>query len=161
MNGVDDRDRVRYRRAHLADLESIERLENEVFSDTTYQYTILRQLFDLHGKQWLIAELDGEVIGHALMLEKAGRALLASLAVTAKCRSQGFGRSLLVKILEICVEANIDVVELTVRPTNEPARKLFSSLGFEVITHDDQYFGPDHPRFVMECVLAQWSGREG
>src|SRR6266568_8002929 len=69
-----------YRSARLVDLHDIADIEAAVFPEP-YLYLMLRQLFELHGSEWLVAELDGAVIGYALTLERRGRSVLFTFAV--------------------------------------------------------------------------------
>ncbi|WP_327097766.1 GNAT family N-acetyltransferase [Nocardia vinacea] len=141
-----------YRQARFADIEDIAAIEAEVFAEP-YLYLMLRQLYDLHGSDWLVAELDGRVIGYALTLHKAGRALLFTFAVVEQYQGKGYGRALLDHMLQQCRTDGADVVYLTVRPDNQPAAALFKQAGFEFVEHDDQYFGPGEPRGIFEYRL--------
>ncbi|MBF6329627.1 GNAT family N-acetyltransferase [Nocardia transvalensis] len=141
-----------YRPAEFTDLEAIAAIEDEVF-DEPYRYLMLRQLFDLHGSQWLVAELDDAVIGYALTLEKNGRALLFTFAVANQFQCRGYGRALLEHALRRSRELGAEVEYLTVRPDNLPASNLFKQAGFEFIRHDEQYFGPGEPRDLYEYRL--------
>ena len=141
-----------YRQARFADLEDIAAIESEVFGEP-YLYLMLRQLYDLHGAEWLVAEVAGTVIGYALTLEKSGRALLFTFAVAKRYQGAGFGRALLNQTLHVCRELGADTVYLTVRPDNHPAGNLFKQAGFEFIEHDDRYFGPGEPRDLYEYRL--------
>ncbi|MEU2038546.1 GNAT family N-acetyltransferase [Nocardia niwae] len=141
-----------YRRACFADLDDIAAIEAEVFAEP-YLYLMLRQLFDLHGSEWLVAELDGTVIGYALTLEKKGRALLFTFAVAKRHQGGGYGRGLLSRTLQTCRKVGAEVVYLTVRPDNQHASNLFKRAGFEFVEHDDRYFGPGEPRDVFEYRL--------
>lgn len=142
----------KYRQARFADLEDIAAVEAEVFAEP-YLYLMLRQLFDLHGAEWLVAEVDGSVIGYALTLEKSGRALLFTFAVAKRYQGAGYGRALLEHTLRLCRELGTDTVYLTVRPDNHPASNLFKQAGFEFVGHDDRYFGAGEPRDVYEFRL--------
>ncbi|WP_459545719.1 N-acetyltransferase family protein [Nocardia sp. X0981] len=142
----------KYRRARFADLEDIAAVEAEVFAEP-YLYLMLRQLFDLHGAEWLVAEVGGSVIGYALTLEKSGRALLFTFAVARKYQGAGYGRALLEHTLHLCRELGTETVYLTVRPDNHPASNLFKQAGFAFVEHDERYFGPGEPRDVYEFRL--------
>ncbi|MBU3065791.1 GNAT family N-acetyltransferase [Nocardia sp. NEAU-G5] len=146
-----------YRRARFADLDDIAALEAEVFNEP-YLFLMLRQLFDLHGSEWLVAEMDNAVIGYALTLEKGGRALLFTFAVAKHLQGRGYGRALLERALESCAEIGADVMYLTVRPDNHPASNLFKQAGFVFTEHDDQYFGPGEPRDLFEYKLQGGAG---
>ncbi|WP_169811321.1 GNAT family N-acetyltransferase [Nocardia anaemiae] len=141
-----------YRQARLTDIEDIAAIEAAVFAEP-YLYLMLRQLYDLHGSDWLVAELDGRVIGYALTLRKAGRALLFTFAVAEQHQGKGYGPALLHHMLQQCRTDGAEVVYLTVRPDNQPAENLFKRAGFEFVEHDDEYFGPGEPRGVFEYRL--------
>ncbi|MBB5911356.1 ribosomal-protein-alanine N-acetyltransferase [Nocardia transvalensis] len=141
-----------YRQARFADLEAIAAIEAEVFAEP-YLYLMLRQLFDLHGSEWLVAEVDGVPIGYALTLQKAGRALLFTFAVDKEHQGLGFGRALLDRAMQVCRELGTDVMYLTVRPDNQSASNLFKRAGFEFVSHDERYFGPGEPRDLFEFRL--------
>lgn len=141
-----------YRKACFADIEDIAAIEAEVFAEP-YRYLMLRQLFDLHGSEWLVAELDGTVIGYALTLEKSGRALLFTFAVAKSYQGGGYGRTLLDRTLQTCRAVGAEVVYLTVRPDNQLASHLFKQAGFAFVEHDERYFGPGEPRDVFEYRL--------
>ncbi|WP_280268967.1 GNAT family N-acetyltransferase [Nocardia wallacei] len=141
-----------YRPARFADLDDLAAIESEVFAEP-YLYLMLRQLFDLHGAEWLVAEVDDTVIGYALTLEKSGRALLFTFAVAKQYQGLGYGRALLDRTLQVFREQGADVMYLTVRPDNHPASNLFKQAGFEFVEHDDRYFGPGEPRDVFKYHL--------
>ncbi|MFF3572313.1 GNAT family N-acetyltransferase [Nocardia jiangxiensis] len=153
MDTADDREPV-YRRASIGDLEAIAALEAEIFSEP-YLQLMLRQLFELHGSQWLVAELDGLVIGYALTLVRDRRSLLFTYAVHRPLRNRGFGRALLDHAMRCCSEAGANEMELTVRPDNQPAFNIFKAANFQSIGYDDQYFGPGEPRRVMKRRLER------
>ncbi|MCM6774223.1 GNAT family N-acetyltransferase [Nocardia sp. CDC159] len=141
-----------YRQARFTDLDDIAAIEDEVFGEP-YRYLMLRQLFDLHGSDWLVAELGGAVIGYALTLEKGGRALLFTFAVAKQFQCRGYGRALLEHTLERSRAIGAEVEYLTVRPDNLPASNLFKQAGFVFVAHDERYFGPGEPRDLYEYRL--------
>ena len=141
-----------YRRARFTDLTDIAAIEAEVFHEP-YLYLMLRQLFDLHGNAWLVAEIDGTVIGYALVLEKDGKALLFTFAVAQRWQGRNYGCALLEAALSRCRELDAQEMSLTVRPDNLSASNLFKRVGFIFRTHDELYFGPDEPRDVFVYPL--------
>ncbi|MBY8861830.1 GNAT family N-acetyltransferase [Nocardia sp. CA2R105] len=141
-----------YRTARLADLDQIIAIEEAVFPEGP-QYYMLRQLFDLHGSDWLVAELDDVVIGYALILSKDGRALLSTFAVVEHLQCRGYGRELLACAMERCRETKVGTMWLTVRPANLRAARMFKEAGFVPDRYVDDYFGPGAARDVMECAL--------
>ncbi|MBH0775711.1 GNAT family N-acetyltransferase [Nocardia bovistercoris] len=141
------------RQACLNDLEAIGVLEHTIFAgQQPYGSVALRQLFAHHGSEWVVA-VDGGVVGYVLVLAKEGKATLFTFAVAESYRERGLGRRLLLFALDKCVAANVEVVTLTVRPANEHARKLFKKVGFEKVDSDEEYFGSNGSRDIMERTL--------
>ncbi|WP_067567715.1 GNAT family N-acetyltransferase [Nocardia acidivorans] len=139
-----------FRAARLADLDAIVALEAAEFAHLAYPYFILRQLFELHGPHWLIAEHEGRVCGYVLTaLGRDGTAWFLGFAVAGYCRGRGYGRSLLETALEQCRAQRIDQVFVTVRPGNQTAYHLYKEVGFVWAEHEMEYFGPDEPRDVL------------
>lgn len=155
MDTADDREPV-YRRASIGDLSAIAALEAEIFEEEQpYGQLMLRQLFELHGGQWLVAELGGVLIGYALALVKDHRSLLFTYAVHRPLRNRGFGRALLHGSMQCCSEAGAVEMELTVRPDNQPALNIFKAANFQSVAYDEQYFGPGQPRRIMKRRLGR------
>lgn len=77
-----------------------------------------------HGREVLVAEVDGEVVGFSVWQAAAeGEVELLNLAVAEKARRQGVGRAL--------VEAMTGKrIWLEVRVSNERAIRFYESLGF-------------------------------
>ncbi|WP_067664924.1 GNAT family N-acetyltransferase [Nocardia miyunensis] len=153
MDTADDRQPV-FRRAAIGDMEAIAALEAEIFTEPYLQF-MLRQLFELHGNQWLVAELDNALTGYALTLVRDERSLLFSFAVHMPLRNRGFGRALLDRAVQCCSEAGAREMSLTVRPDNQPALNIFKAANFQPVAYHDQYFGPGQPRWVMTRRLER------
>lgn len=143
-----------YRIATLSDLDQVASIETERFGEHAYPYFVLRQLFDLHGTNWLVAEADGRVFGYALVARAPRRcAWLLSLAVSIDSCGRGHGTTLLERALQLCDDLRMRAVRITVRPTNEAAYRIYNRAGFTRTHHEERYFGEGEPRDVLECAL--------
>jgi ribosomal-protein-alanine N-acetyltransferase len=139
-----------FRSAMLGDLADIAALEQTEFAELAYPYFVLRQLFDLHGTQWVVADLGGTVCGYAMVaLGSPQRAWVIGLAVAPQCRGRGYGRALMDGALARCRVARVDDVFITVRPTDQPASNLYKKSGFVWAGHEERYFGAGEPRDVL------------
>ncbi|MBL1073162.1 GNAT family N-acetyltransferase [Nocardia sp. 2] len=139
-----------FRPASLADLEAIHALETSEFAQLGYPYFVLRQLFELHGADWTIAEYQSEVCGYVLTaIGPTGCAWFMGIAVARYCRGRGFGRKLLEAALDHCRRARVDQVFVTVRPDNKAAYHLYKEVGFVWADQDKRYFGANEPRDVL------------
>ncbi|GAB2523932.1 GNAT family N-acetyltransferase [Nocardia heshunensis] len=138
------------RTASVSDLDAIRHLEVAVFGHTSYPYFVLRQLFELHGANWTVAEEDGRVCGYVLTaIGTEGTAWFLGFAVAAECRSRGYGRALLEAALAHCRNTAVEQIFLTVNPANRAAYRLYKEVGFVWEHHEPAYFGPDEPRDVL------------
>ncbi|MGO4614813.1 GNAT family N-acetyltransferase [Nocardia sp. 2YAB30] len=139
-----------FRSALLDDLADIAALEQTEFAELAYPYFALRQLFDLHGTQWVVADLDGTVCGYAMVaLGSPQCAWVIGLAVSPHCRGRGYGRALMDGALARCRAARVDDVFLTVRPTDEATAHLYKKSGFVWAGYEERYFGAGEPRDVL------------
>ncbi len=159
MSGsLDISDRVTepvFRSAVVDDLPAIAELESSEFEPLAYPYFALRQLFDVHGSHWVVADLGGQVCGYALVAVGPARsAWLIGLAVAAHCRGRGLGRLLLDRAVAGCRADEVDAVFITVRPSNAPAANLYKESGFTWAGYEDQYFGAGEPRELLVHWLA-------
>lgn len=144
-----------YRNAELSDLADVAAIEAERFGDQAYPYFVLRQLFDLHGANWLIVEVGGLVVGHVLVaLTPDRRGWLLSLAVRTPSCGRGYGSTLLAEAINLCRRQAMRSVLITVRPTNQSAYNLYRRIGFAWTGYEERYFGAGEPRDVLEYKLA-------
>ncbi|MFE7797754.1 GNAT family N-acetyltransferase [Nocardia sp. NPDC057440] len=139
-----------YRTATREDLADIAALEKEQLGDLACSYVILRQLFDLHGSHWVVAEIGGGVCGYAIVgINAAQLAWVLGLAVAGVHQRRGLGTALLERAISSCRAARVDRIFITVRPTNQRAAAMYKNAGFEWVGHDRRYFGDDEPRDVL------------
>lgn len=81
----------------------------------------------------LIALKDGAAVGSAGVLAVGEIGRIDQVFVSAPFRRQGFGRTLMSRVLEICARSLFKHVMLSVRPDNEPAQSLYRELGFRKV----------------------------
>ncbi|MBT2625719.1 GNAT family N-acetyltransferase [Bacillus sp. ISL-32] len=116
-----------------------------------------RNKFQLEDSIAIGAFERGELVGIVTLLRESlyklrHRANIVSMYVSSKNRGQGIGTVLMVEALKKAKEIEgLEQVYLTVVSTNEHAKKVYSSLGFEVIgteiralkLDDNQYYDED------------------
>jgi len=92
-------------------------------------------LSDPQRGAYLVADLDGEIVGHAWLerysLEVTAHVAQLSIAVHEGFQGRGVGRALLGALIDRA-RANpaIEKLELRVRASNTRARALYASMGF-------------------------------
>jgi [ribosomal protein S18]-alanine N-acetyltransferase len=93
-------------------------------------------------RRYLVAEDDGTVIGYGGIAMLAGDAHVMGLAVGPDGQGEGHGAALLDALLVAAADAGCVAVTLEVRPSNEPARRLYRRAGFEEAGRRPGYY-PD------------------
>ena len=94
------------------------------------------------GSWFLIATVDGEAVGFALIRSAVSEAELMLIAVDPLFQNRKIGRLLLTHILSDCKNAAIDVIHLEVR-ANNPALIVYESIGFQRVGIRKNYYrGP-------------------
>ncbi|UGT40579.1 GNAT family N-acetyltransferase [Nocardia yamanashiensis] len=138
------------RSARLTDLSDIRSLEHAEFGDQAYPYFVLRQLYDVGGEHWFVAEIDSTTVGYAILaMGSDGDAWMLALTIATGYRRRGIGRTLVRAGIQHCQDRKIKRLLMTVAPGNVPAGRLYASLGFDRIAHEPAYFGPREPRDVL------------
>ena len=103
------------------------------------------------------AFVDDQLVGVVTLFRESlaklqHRANIIAMYVAPNQRGLGIGKSLVVEAIKVANDwAGVEQVNLTVVTTNEPAKKLYASLGFEVFGTEkralkvsDSYFDEEH-----------------
>ena len=79
----------------------------------------------------LVAEKDGEIVGHAQgRVNRGGYSWLGFMGVSPDHRRRGIGRALLHKFIEESRKSGCTKVSLNTAPCLKPAVKLYADMGF-------------------------------
>jgi mycothiol synthase len=99
-------------------------------------------------EHWWLAEESGQARGVLLMADTPdfGGWDLSYVGVVPEARSRGIGRALTCKALADARAAGAERVTLAVDVRNEPARRLYKSLGFRITEQRDVYLAFFQPR---------------
>ncbi|MFW5917718.1 MAG: ribosomal protein S18-alanine N-acetyltransferase [Halorubrum sp.] len=152
---------VAVRRAELADLLAVVRIERACFSDP-WPYDAFERLLD--EPAFLVAEREGAVVGYVVAdaTPNHGRDIghVKDLAVHPDARGEGIGRALLRSALARLRAVGVAVVRLEVRESNEIARSLYADEGFEPVRRVPGYYRDGEDALVLVVDLAEWATAE-
>ncbi|MDD2370379.1 MAG: GNAT family N-acetyltransferase [Firmicutes bacterium] len=99
-------------------------------------------------------DIHNKVMGIAILMrdwDDADKAYLFDFAISEDYQGLGVGFQFLKGIIENLIEQNFLRINLTVDVNNEGAIHLYQDkLGFKTISREDNEFGKDEHRFVME-----------
>ena len=173
---------VSVRQAERADLLAVLRIERECFDDP-WPYDAFQRFLGDPG--FLVAEREatgsdgtgesGEIRKSGGIVESGGREVvgyavadstpnfgrdighLKDLAVRPDARGRGIGRTLLRTTLATLRGRGVAVVKLEVRESNEVARSLYATEGFEPIRRMPRYYRDGEDALVLVVDLAEWT----
>ena len=102
----------------------------------------------------LLLRSGGETVGSVAYRVRTDRSVyISNVIVVPSARGRGFARSALSFVLE--TNKGAPRVDLVTHPGNEPALRLYQSLGFAIESHKDDYFGDGEPRLIL-ARTASW-----
>lgn len=88
----------------------------------------------------LVAEIEGVIQGHGIMMVRVGEAHILNLCVEPGCRRQGIARRMLAELMDIARRSAASTAFLEVRPSNEGAIRLYAEAGFHVVGQRPGYY---------------------
>ena len=136
-----------------ADIPDVMRIERQSFG-MPWQESTFRALMRRPSVSLLTAEADGVVVGFAVLWFSADEGELGDLAVDPEQRGRGIGRTLLDRSIEEARLRGAGTLYLEVRESNEAARLLYESAGFETVGRRTGYYsGPREDACVMRLNL--------
>ncbi|CAG9613007.1 Mycothiol acetyltransferase [Bacillus rhizoplanae] len=118
--------------------------------------TAMAKRLDNPEKFTIGAFKDDELIGMATLeikpfIKQEHKAKIGSVYVSPKARGLGAGRALIETIIENAPRLDIEQIMLDVVVGNEPAKKLYESLGFQTygvqergLKYNGQYWDEEH-----------------
>ena len=134
---------VKIRRADPADVLSIGLIERDSFADPWGSREFTTALGSPQTIFLVAEDADGAVAGYAIAIAVADEAEILNLAVRQERREHGIGGKLLDSAITEVRSRGADQVYLEVRESNEAARKLYASRGFDEVTRRRKYY--QHP----------------
>lgn len=108
------------------------------------------------GYQCKVAELDGNLVGYAVMMPGVDEVELLDIGIVAAYQGQGLGSELLLHMFELARGLGAQRMLLEVRPSNDAGLALYHKHGFAEIGRRRDYYAAGEQRedaIVMERIL--------
>lgn len=134
-----------------ADLPEVVEIERLCFGDR-WSIDAFRNELQNETGHYLVAKVDGKVVGYAgywLILEEAH---ITTIAVHPDCRRHHYGEKLLMYLIEDGMRLGVKWVTLEVRVSNESAKQLYEKYGFQSLGRRKNYYQDNH-----EDALVMWT----
>ena len=132
-----------------ADLAEVTKIEFDSFAEPWSEKDFQNSLKD-NNNEYLVAEIDGQVIGYCGYWGIAGEGDIFNVAVRKENRGQKTGYLMLCELIKLAKSRGIASLTLEVRSSNESAIRLYHSLGFEqTAIRKDFYTKPKEDAVIM------------
>lgn len=140
MSAIPNERAMRMRPMQEADVPTVMAIEHRAYA---FPWTagIFRDCLRVGYCCWIL-EQDDDIVGYGVMSVGAGEAHILNLCVRPELQGQGLGRRVLTHLLNLARRHHADTALLEVRPSNEPALRLYRSLGFNEVAIRRNYY-PD------------------
>tara|TARA_B100002051_G_scaffold100008_1_gene95454 strand:- start:1742 stop:2188 length:447 start_codon:yes stop_codon:yes gene_type:complete len=124
--------------AELEDINEIYNIEKKVFNDYWSLDLIKSEIIEEKYSRVTVLELKKKIIGYIFQRKIYDENHIINLAIDIPYQHRGYGKLLLMKILE--KDDNDTNVFLEVKEANLPAVKLYIDLGFEEVDRKEGYY---------------------
>ncbi len=114
------------------DLDVIMGIENASFP-TPWTRQCYLDLAPLDSISFFVVKLKGEIVGYMLYQRWAEEMELHTIAVSPSHRRTGVAKKMMEHMTADAEKRGVKRIFLQVRPSNAPARSLYTSFGFHVI----------------------------
>lgn len=112
-----------------ADIEPLSRIEAESFS-MPWSPKDFADLLSRSYCTYLVAEVDGEVVGSCGMTNICNEGNIDNVVVAEAFRGQGIAQKLLAELIAVGEAEGIEAFTLEVRISNAPAIYVYEKMGF-------------------------------
>ncbi|BCX82532.1 [ribosomal protein S18]-alanine N-acetyltransferase [Methylomarinovum caldicuralii] len=110
------------------------------------------------GYSCWVAEAYGEIVGYGILSLGVGEAHVMNLCVAPDKQGQGYGRKLLEHLIGVAEKEAAEMMFLEVRPSNEPAIRLYHRLGFNEVGRRKDYYPAADGKREDALILARSLG---
>lgn len=142
---------LEFREITLEDVDRVLEIEEECFSTPWKREDFEKMVTDPH-KTYIMAVKDSYIIGGAGLQEIVGEGEITNVAISNEYRGNGYSKPMIEALLSKGKEMGCEAFTLEVRVSNEPAIKLYRSVGFE-----DSGIRPGFYQHPKEDALIMWN----
>jgi ribosomal-protein-alanine N-acetyltransferase len=138
------------------DVPALARLEAECLGDDAWSPGLVAE--GVAGRvptvSWLVARVDGAVVGHAVVSCAGDIAELQRIAVDRGHRRRGLASGLLAAAVELAAREGCDRLLLEVRCDNAGALAFYAARGFVEVDRRPRYYRDGATAVVMRLPLV-------
>lgn len=138
----------------VEDIDEVLNIEKLCFSTPWSREAFKAEVEGNHCARYVVAELDGRVIGYGGMWIILDEAHITNLAVHPDYRGRGVGEALMKGLINTASRLKVDGMTLEVRVSNHIAQNLYKKLGFVSVGVRKAYYSDNG-----EDALIMWRGK--
>ena len=147
-----------------ADLPAIVRIESAAYP-FPWSVGVFRDCLRASYSCWVLESDDERLLGYTVLSTAADESHLLNLCVAPDCQGLGYGRHLVVRMLEVARWSGAQRLFLEVRPSNPAAQSLYLSLGFQEIGRRPRYYpavdGREDAIVMSRSLVSETRGVQG
>lgn len=154
---------IEVRAAVPADVPAVARLETVCLGADAWSEGLVREgIFGtLPTVGYLVAEIDGAVVGHAVTSAAGDIAELQRIAVDPDHRRHGVASALLAGVVDAASRTAADRLLLEVREDNRGALAFYAGAGFVEIDQRPRYYSDGSTAVVLRLGIGRGCGGTG
>ena len=135
------------------DANELSKLDKECFSVPWSEKSFYNEA-DNDMADYIIAKLNGQIIGYIGYWNVAGEGQITNVAVKCEYRRLGIGDALIKRAIISAKTKGLLSLSLEVRKTNEAAIELYTKLGFKTVGQRKNYYtNPREDAVLMELIF--------
>lgn len=138
----------------LDDLNSISSRLSTDF-DSFWNYNTIKSEIDKPESIFLVAKCNNEIIGFADIWKAIDIIHLMDIVVAKSHRQKNVGSFLLNKIINLCLENNINELTLEVSEKNIAAINLYKKFNFKEVGIRKNYYGVNNNAIIMTLYIDE------
>ncbi|MTH55576.1 ribosomal-protein-alanine N-acetyltransferase [Bacillus mangrovi] len=135
----------------VEDIDTVYLIETHSFASPWNKESFYNEVAHNLFATYLVAELNGEVIGYCGIWLIVDEAQVTNIAILPEYRGNGFGEILLRQAMKEAKRRGARQLSLEVRVSNHPAQSLYRKLGFQPGGIRKQYYTDN-----LEDALVMW-----
>jgi ribosomal-protein-alanine N-acetyltransferase len=135
---------LRIEAMRVSDLPEVHAIERASFTSPWPPQAYQSELETNRLAAYLVARIDGQVVGYAGVWMMVDEAHVTTFAVHPAWRRRRIGERLLLAVLDLAVDRRAREATLEVRLGNLAARRLYEKYGFRPVGLRPNYYSDDH-----------------
>lgn len=143
--------KIKFRQATLDDVDAIAAVETVCFTAPWSHQAFYGELADNPYAKYIVAELDGKIIGYAGVWIIFDEGHVTNIAIHPECRGNYYGENMVRYLMKFARACGAGKMTLEVRSSNTIAQALYKKLGFEARGRRKGYYSES-----KEDAIIMW-----